>query len=178
MQVLKEYIMTGWPSQKSKVQPEACPYFNELSVQEGILFKGSRIIIPVALRREMLRKVHEGHLGIESCLKRAREALYWPLMSSEIKDYVSNCSICNTIQPSQAREPLVGHKIPTRPWSKVATDLFVYNGDNFVVIVDYYSNFIEVERVKSTSSQSVTQVLKTIFGRNGIPDTDNGPTYA
>ena len=79
LQALKEYIMTGWPSQKSKVQPETCPYFkfqDELSVQEGILFKGSRIIIPVALRREMLRKVHEGHLGIESCLKRAREALY------------------------------------------------------------------------------------------------------
>ena len=79
------------------------------------------------------------------------------------------------------RTPGVGHEIPTRPWSKVATDLFVYNGDNFVVIVDYYSNFIEVERVKNTSSQSVIQVLKTIFGHHGIPDTvvsDNGPTYA
>ena len=63
------------------------------------------------------------------------------------------------------------YEIPTRPWSKVATDLFVYNRDNFVVIVDYYSNFIEVERIKKTSSQSVIQVLKTIFGRHGIPDT-------
>ena len=102
-------------------------------------------------------------------------------MSSEIKDYVSNCSVCNTIQPSQAREPLIVHEIPTRPWSKVATDLSVYNRDNFVVIIYYYSNFIEVERTKNTSSQSVIQVLKTIFGRHGIPDTvvsDNGPAYA
>ena len=52
LQALKEYIISGWPSQKSKVQPEACPYFkcqDELSVQEGILFKGSRIIIPMTL---------------------------------------------------------------------------------------------------------------------------------
>ena len=57
LQALKEYIISGWPSQKSKVQPEACAYFkcqDELSVQEGILFKGSRIIIPMTLRREML----------------------------------------------------------------------------------------------------------------------------
>ena len=102
-------------------------------------------------------------------------------MSSEIKDYVSNCSVCNTIQPSQARESLIVHEIPTPPWSKVVTDLSVYNTDNFVVIVYYYSNFIEVERTKNTSSQSIIQVLKTIFGRHGIPDTvvsDNGPAYA
>ena len=61
---------------------------------------------------------------------------------------------------------------------KVATDLFVYNGDNFVVIVDYYC---KMEHVKNTSSQPGIQVLKTIFGCHGIPNTvvsDNGPTYA
>ena len=63
----------------------------------------------------MLQKVHEGHFGVESCLRRAREVFYWPLMSSEIKDYVSNCSVCNAVQPSQAREPLIVHEIPKRP---------------------------------------------------------------
>ena len=100
----------------------------------------------------MLQKVHEGHLGVESCLRRAREVFYWPLMSSEIKDYVSNCSVCAAVQPSQAREPLITHEIPKLPWSKVGTDLFTFNGDNFIVIVDYYSNFIEVEQVKSTAA--------------------------
>ena len=67
-------------------------------------------------------------------------------MSSEIKDYVSNCSVCNAIQPSQVKEPLLAHEIPQRPWNKVATDLFSINSDNFVVIVDYCSNFVEVEQ--------------------------------
>ena len=52
------------------------------------MFKGSRIVLPTALRKEMLLKIHEGHLGVESCLRQAREVFYWPLMSSEIKDYV------------------------------------------------------------------------------------------
>ena len=129
----------------------------------------------------MLQKVHEGHLGVESCLRRAREVFYWPLMSSEIKDYVSNCSVCNAVQPSQAREPLIVHEIPKQPWGKVATDLFSFNGENHVVIVDYYSNFIELERIKSTAAQPVIQALKVTFARHGVPEcviSDNGPAYA
>jgi len=183
LQILKSQVISGW-AQKSEVPLAVRPYVkcqDELSTQNGILFKGSRIILPASLRREMLQKIHEGHLGVESCLKRAREVFYWPLMTSEVKDLVSNCSVCNAVQPSQAKEPLLAHEIPQRPWSKVATDLFSINGDNFVVIVDYYSNFIEVERVASTASRPVIQALKVTFGRHGIPDSvvsDNGPAFA
>lgn len=104
LQILKHHILSGWPNDKTKVLMEVRPYVkchDELSIQDGILFKGSRIIIPTLLRKEMIQKVHEGHLGVESCLRRAREVVYWPLLNSEIKDYVSNCSVCNTLQPSQ-----------------------------------------------------------------------------
>ena len=104
--------------------------------------------------------MHDGHLGVESCLRRAREVVYWPLLNSEIKDYVSNCSVCNTLQPSQTREPLAVHEIPERPWSRVATDLFSFNGDNFLVIVDYFSNYIEMEKLRSQMSPAVINVLK------------------
>ena len=184
LQVLKEIILTGWPDEKSKVPLVVRPYtkfHDELAIQDGVIFKGSRIIVPVTLRREMILKVHEGHLGAESCLRRAKEVFFWPLMNAEIRDYVSNCSICNTLRPSQCREPLNTHEIPERPWGKVATDLFSHNGENFIVVVDYFSNFIEMERITSTSSRSVIQALKMIFGRHGIPESlvsDNGPAYA
>ena len=129
----------------------------------------------------MIHKVHEGHLGVESYLQRAREVFYWPLMNVEIRDYISNCSICNTLRSMQCREPLKSHEIPQRPWSKVATDLFTLNGEHFVVIVDYYSNFIELESINRTSSQAVIQALKKVFGCHGIPEivmSDNGPAYA
>ena len=73
------------------------------------------------------------------------------------------------------------HEIPKRPWSKVATDLFIFNEDNYIVIVDYYSNFIELEQVKSTAAQPVIQALKVTFVRHGVPEcviSDNGLSYA
>ena len=88
---------------------------------------------------------------------------YWPLMSAEIKDYVSSCSVCNTLQPLQCHEPLKSHDIPDRPWSKVATDLFKFNRDNYIVIVDYYSNFLEIDCLRSTSSNAVIQSLKRLL---------------
>ena len=184
LQVMMALILTGWPDDKSKVPSEVKPYtkyHDELAVQDGVIFKGSRIIVPTMLRREMIQKVHEGHLGAESCLRRAKEVFFWPLMNAEIRDYVSNCSICNTLRPSQCREPLKSHEVPERPWSRVATDLFSHKGENFIVIVDYYSNFIEMERIATTSSRSVIQVLKKTFSRHGIPESlvsDNGPAYA
>ena len=54
---------------------------------------------------------------------------------------MSNRSVCDAVQPSQAREPLLAQEILQKPWSKVATDLFSINGDNLVVVVDYYSSF-------------------------------------
>ena len=63
----------------------------------------------------------------------------------------------------------------------MATDLFAFNGDNYIVAVDYYSNFLEVDLLRSTSSSPVIQSLKVIFARHGIPDvvvSDNGPQYS
>ena len=129
----------------------------------------------------MIRKLHSSHMGVESFLRKAQEVFYWPLMSAEIKDYVSGCSVCNTLQPLQCHEPLKSHDIPNQPWSKVATDLFTFNGDNYIVIVDYYSNCLEIDRLRSTSSNAVMQSLKKTFARHGIPDivvSDNRYHYA
>ena len=71
-------------------------------------------------------------MGIEGSLCRAREAYYWPLMHAQIKDFVTKCSICNTLRPKQCCEELNPHKLPTRPWSKVKTDLFTFNGKNYI----------------------------------------------
>ena len=84
--ILKDTILAGWPEDKHQVSENIRVYFklrDELSVQDGIIFRSSRCVIPECL----LAKIHSSHLGIESCLKRARECIYWPLMSQEIKDY-------------------------------------------------------------------------------------------
>ena len=183
LQVLKTVILEGWSENRSDVPLLAVPYFNdrdELTVQNGIIFKGSRCVIPKSLRPNILSRIHSSHLGIESCLRRARECVYWPLMNSEVKDFISKCTICRTYETAQCKETLMSHDVPQRPWEKVGADLFTLEQKDYLVTTDYYSNFIEIDRLYDTSSSTVINKLKAHFARYGIPDcvvSDNGPQF-
>ena len=119
-------------------------------------------------------------MGIEESLCRARVAYYWPTMNAEMRDHVAQCSVCNSFRPEQRREELKPHELPDRPWSKVGTDLFTFDGKNCIVTVDHYSNFIEMDQLTETTSHTTIKTLKKQFSRHGIPDvliSDNGPQY-
>ena len=184
LQQLKATIMEGWPNEKQHVNPCIFAYYHfrdELTVQDGLIFRGERVVIPASLRTSMKQRIHTSHLGIEGCLRRAREALFWPGMSGDIKEYISTCEICRRYDVQQQPETLLPTEISDRPWQKIGVDLFYFNGQDYMVTVDYYSNFIEVDHLSSTSSQAVIKKLKTHFSRYGIPDkvvSDNGPQFA
>ena len=139
------------------------------------------VLTPKSLRRDMLQRIHASHLGIDDCQRRASECLYWPRMSSEVKDYVQQCDVCRSTDSMQQKEPLQPHDVPSRPWAKVAVDLFHLNGQQYLLIVDYFSGFWEVQPLKSTLSSDVIKKIKMHFARYGIPDvvvSDNGPQFA
>ena len=160
------------------------PYWNyrdEITVIDGIVFKSRKIIIPKALRSEMLGRVHTGHMGVQKCKERARDVLFWPGMCKEIENMVKQCTTCQEYRTAQQKEPLLPHDIPERPWQMVATDLFVWNNVNYVLVVDYYSNYFEIAQLANTKSSTVIQHIKSIFARHGIPEvviSDNGPQYS
>ena len=184
LQELSTMIKRGWPSTRSATLPGAKPYWNfrdEVSIIQGILFKGEKVIIPMEMRKKMLQIIHNSHLGIEKCKRRARDVLYWPGMSSEIEDFVSTCEICTKYQGNNRKEPLIPHAVPSRPWSKVGADLFEFQGKYFLILVDYYSKFIEVAQLKHITSLEIINHCKSQFARHGIPDiffSDNGPQFS
>ena len=97
-----------------------------------------------------------------------------------MEDLVKSCSVCVKNRPDHA-EPLRPTKFPDRPWEMVATDLFHLKNDNYLLVVDYFSRYVEIAKLKNTTSQAIINHLKSIFARHGIPDTlvsDNGPQYA
>ena len=156
LQTPMQVVLTGWPEHKWLLPQEAQAYFTgrgELLVQDGLLFKSNQVIILASLRHQIIQRIQSSHMGIEGSLCRAKEAYYWPLMNAEIKDFVAKCSISNTLRPEQCHEELNPHELPTRPWSKVGTGLFTFNGKNYIVTVDffYYSNFIEINGLNSTT---------------------------
>ena len=183
LQAAVKYTTEGWPQYKEDVQLAARPYYalrGELSVYDGLLLRGSRIVIPESLRKEMLEKVHLGHLGVTKCKERAAQSIWWPQIGSNIKDRVASCRHCLEKQPSYASEPLLPTRLPDRPFQKVAVDLFAFKGNKFLVMTDYYSRYKEVCYLPNETAHTVIGKIKSCFARYGIPETvvsDNGPYF-
>jgi len=180
---LRHVIQNGWPDQKSNVISCITPFWDyrhELFIHRGLVMKGDRIIVPVSLRKEMMNLIHSTHIGIDACLRRARECLFWPRMNSELREFVGSCDVCLSYRPDLPKEPLLSHEVPSRPWAKIAADLCEFDGRQLLVVVDYFSNFIEVERLHTTTTRAVTRVLSAMLARYGSADTlvtDNGPQF-
>ena len=182
-QTLKEVIQTGWPENKKDVDDSVREYWqyrDDLTLEDDLIFKQNRVVIPKSMRRLMLEKIHQSHQGIEKSKRLARDILFWPGMSAQITEVVERCQICAEHSSRNKREPLQSHEVPNRPWEKVGTDLFELNGKQYFLLVDYYSSYFEVDQIHSATSKTIVRLCKTHFARHGIPDevvSDNGPCY-
>ena len=138
------------------------------------------MIVPTKLRHECIEKIQSSHFGVEGCLRRARDCIFWPGMTSQLEQWIATCNVCRQLETTPTDEPLQSHEIPNRPWAKVGVDLFQVENTQYMVTVDYYSNFWEVDKLDKTDAQVVIRKLKAHFARYGIPDiliSDNGPQF-
>jgi transposase InsO family protein len=183
MCILKKVIRDGWPDKKADCQKEVLQYWNfrdELTVTDDIILKGEKIVIPLAMRKSMLDKIHIGHMGITKCTRRARDVMFWPGLTKEIADMIQQCDICLTRRNSNTKEPMKSHPIPDQPWQEIATDIFTLDGTDYLITVDYYSRYFEIDRLTDTKSVTIIRKLKTHFARYGICQkliSDNGPQF-
>ena len=178
-------IVTGWPEARREVTSyEIRQYYNvrqDLIVQDGLIFRGQRIVIPQSYRQKLLERIHSSHIGINGCIRRARDCVYWPGINSAVEEYVEKCSICRTFETTQQKETLQSHDVPNIPWAKLGADLFTFQDKEYLITVDYYSNFFEVDRLDATTSVEVIYQLKKHFARHGIPElliTDNEAQFS
>jgi hypothetical protein len=118
-----------------------------------------------------MEKSHASHLGIEACLRRARECIFWPRMNSDLKAYIQSCDLCQSMSVRQAAEPLQQWPKTGRPFERIGVDVMEYPARSyFLVTVDYFSNFIEVDKLPSPTSANIIAKLKPHMARYGIPD--------
>ena len=88
------------------------------------------MVVPKSLRRDMLYRLHYAHSEVVSTLSLARESIYWPGMSGEIKKFIEMCDFCRAFYRKQHKENLIPHEVPDRPWAKVGVDWFTFWGWN------------------------------------------------
>ena len=181
--LLRHYIHMGWPIDRRMLPHELHIFWNyreDLSMESGLITKGARLVIPSTLRRKVLEQIHEGHLGIEKCMLKARDSVFWPGISNGIRETVEKCGICQA--SSKAAKP-VGNvsDVPPHAWHTLGTDLFYWNKIDYLVIGDYFSKYLIIRRLPNSSSHVVIKELGLVFtelGRPFVLRSDNGPCYS
>lgn len=183
LQLLSDIIIQGWPERRSSLPASVVPYFlvrDELVLHDGVVVKGHKVVVPESLRVAYFQSAHNGHPGAEATLSSAQGQFYWPSMANDIREWVSACPSCNSLAPHQQRQPLLQQPAPDLPWTAVATDIFEWRGKHFLVLVDSYSNWFEVDQLHSLSSSAVIGRLRRHFATFGSParlQSDNGSQF-
>lgn len=178
---IKMFCRNGWPNQKGKCDEDAKFFYrlrDELMVEDDIIFYKDRIVVPASMKTKILGQLHESHLGIVKTKKRAKELLYWPGMYDDIENIVSKCFTCQSNRGENQKEPLIAHEIPCRPFEKLGCDIMEFKGKNYLVIVDYYSKWIELKQLRGKRAQDVNLCWLEAFTTFGIPKiiiADNMP---
>lgn len=180
---IKYYVFNGWPHHKSNLDSELKSFWSikdDIFCHDEVLFYKKRLIVPKSLRNEFLSLIHQNHQGVVLSKNVAQETIYWPGISKDVENMVLSCMMCQMHSKSNIKQPLHPHDIPKLPWEKVGIDFKSDNGVDFLVVVDYLSKFLVLNRISSKTAVSVISNLKNIFVMHGIPQTifsDNGPPF-
>ena len=181
--LLRHYIDMGWPNDHRMLPQELHTFWNyreDLSMENGLITKGAKLLILSTLRKKVLEQIHDGHLGMEKCMLKARESVFWPGISNDIHETMEKCGIC---QASSKAAKLVGNvsDVPPHAWHTLGTDLFYWNKIDCLVVRDYFNKYLIMRKLPNSSTHAMIKELGLIFtelGRPFILRSDNGPCYS
>ena len=145
--------------------------FQRWHIPHGLLSKRNKYYSIISATWNVAKNPSMSHWDWKK-LSRARELLYWPGMSQEIKDPVKHCDICNGHRNEQTKQPLLQREVPKWPWRKVTTDLYYMNGDSYLIHLDCFSKFFEVLMLQDTSF-TVIKCLRQNVAIHGISALKN-----
>ena len=110
-----------------------------------------------------------GHFAVDKMSLRAKETVYWSGITDDIKDTYHQCQICTKFARSQQKETLQSVETPHTRWEQLGLDIFSLQGAQYLLTVDYFSQFPVVRKLQSLHLLSVIKILKEIFTTVGIP---------
>ncbi|XP_063545731.1 uncharacterized protein K02A2.6-like [Cydia strobilella] len=175
------FALHGWPSESN--DRTLMPYIQRkdaISVSKDCLLFSNRVIIPEKLQDQVLKIIHAPHAGMVQSKAYARAYVYWPGMDADITEIVERCEPCQLTRnnpPATFRE----WPMPEKAWQRLHIDFAgPFMNKTFLILVDAYSKWPEIEVMSSMSSAQVIQSLRKIFAEQGLPDllvSDNGTAF-
>ena len=162
--------------------PEMLPFFQkigELSVYQGCIVWGPRVIIPNKLQNNILELLHEGHMGIVKMKQIARSLVWWPKIDKSLELLTAKCAGCLSVRNAPPKVQVHPWEPCKTPWERIHLDFASNKHGNFLVCVDAYSKWPEVMPMSSTAAPYLIKTMKILFSRWGLPKkvfSDNGPS--
>ena len=176
-------ISTTWAKEISE---DCQPYFrfrDELCVNNGLLLRGDKIVVPSCLQQRLLCLAHENHFGISKSKSRLRRSYWWPGMDKDVERAVRNCFCC---QQTPRESPVQITEWTTTPWYNLSMDIagpkYDYKGHTFylVSVIDDHSRYVITQVLRSIRTADMIQFLRNnfvYFGFCGKLTTDNGVQF-
>ena len=119
-------------------------------------------------------------MGIERTKWRVRATIFWHQINRQKDVIVKTCSTCLHNQRKQSGEPMMPSDVSQYLFKIVGTYLFHWNGQDFVLVVDYYSRYWEIQKLYKTGAATTIKKIKNEVSRLGTPEIikrNNGPQY-
>nr|XP_055054019.1 uncharacterized protein K02A2.6-like [Misgurnus anguillicaudatus] len=171
----------GWPREVDTMYKPYSQRKLELSVKDGCVLWGARVVVPQRSRKAILKQLHHTHPGISRMKGLARSYVWWPGMDSEIEKEVQSCHTCQENRNPPAGAPLHPWEWPETPWSRLRVDYAgPFLGKMFLILVDAHSKWIDVYPASAATSQVTIEKLRQCFSIHGLPQTivsDNGTCF-
>lgn len=172
LEKIKGYVLNNkW--EKDDTHPDFKKMYcrrNELTLHSDCLMWGNRVVIPSELRSKILKELHMGHPGVVKMKGLARSYLWWPSLDDDIEALSRNCEGCRHTQADPPSQVLHSWESPAVPWHRVHIDFAgPFQGFMFLVVVDAYSKWAEVIKMKNATSATTITHLRSTFARTGLP---------
>lgn len=180
---LVQIIENGFPASRTDVPDHLKPFWNmrhNLYQVESVPFLDHKMLIPHALRTEVLESLHSAHQGEIGMKNSARQRFFWPGMDAHIAQKRAQCRTCAGMSPSQPREPMMDTPTPEFPFQMACCDYFELAGHHYLVYADRYSGWLDLVKVQDGTFRTLSSNLRRWFAQWGVPrilETDGGPPF-
>jgi transposase InsO family protein len=183
-QRLVKAIKSGISDNDEDLKPYMVPEIkHDLSVVSGVVCRGSRVVVPIALQKRVVELSHRAHQGISKAKHFLRTFCWFPGMDKAVENQVRGCLPCQAVQPPNNDQPIKPSELPIGPWQYVEMDFQgpYPNGEYIFIMIDRYSRWPEMAWFRNAPNANTTiAAMEKIFTNKGVPavcQSDNGSPF-
>lgn len=153
----------------------------EFSIQDGVIMRGHRVVIPKVLQSKILEELHIGHFGVIRMKSLARSYCWWSSIDRDIEAMAQSCANCNAHRNNPPKVNVHNWQPASAPMQRVHMDFAgPFMGKMFLILVDAYTKWPEVHIITNITAKNTIEKCRQMFAAFGLPQTlvtDNGKTF-